>query len=97
MKKHKVSLATRKAEEVVLTDEQQAEIENTQITEQESITKANKRRIRQDLEATDKQMARVAEDIIDLLMQKGIINQVELPAEALAVLVKRKNLRQNLQ
>ena len=42
-----------------------------------------------DLDASDKGMARVAEDVIGLLVSKGLIAETEIPASAKAILDKR--------
>lgn len=49
-----------------------------------------------ELESTDKDMARVAEDIIDLLIFKGILTKQELPATAREKIEQRKILRSKL-
>ena len=48
------------------------------------------------LAATDKQMARVTEDVIAALVAKGTIALTDLPAEARAKLTQRQNWRAQL-
>ena len=45
------------------------------------------------LEATDKDMVRIAEYLLDLLVVKGLITEAELPKEALANLEARRLAR----
>jgi len=47
----------------------------------------------QALEESDKSMARTAESVIDALIAKGTIESSDLPDEAQAILVKRKEER----
>jgi len=48
------------------------------------------------LEATDKDMIRVAEDILNLLVTKGLMTESELPQSAQDKLVNRRNARSAL-
>lgn len=43
--------------------------------------------------ATDDDMARVAEDLAALLLQKGVVSRADLPAPALAKINARRQLR----
>lgn len=45
---------------------------------------------------TDAELARVLEDVIDLLTHKGVIQFTELPSAAQEKLLKRKHFRQNV-
>lgn len=45
------------------------------------------------LEATDKHMVRIAEDLLTLLVTKGVIAETELPADAQAKLASRRIAR----
>lgn len=49
------------------------------------------------LESTDADMARVGEDLLDVLIQKGVISEADLPGKAAEVVSKRKNLRGQLK
>ena len=49
------------------------------------------------LQSSDAELARVLEDIIDLLTAKGIFQFTELPAEAQKKLLSRKHLRQRIR
>ena len=48
------------------------------------------------LEATDKDMIRIAEDLLNLLVDKGLITESELPQYAQDKLSVRRNARANL-
>lgn len=48
------------------------------------------------LRASDAELARVLEDIISLLTDKGVIQFTELPRAAQEKLLQRKSLRQNI-
>ena len=50
-----------------------------------------------DLMATDKEMARIAEDLISILASKGIINMADLPVPVASKLSDRAALRKALQ
>lgn len=50
-----------------------------------------------ELAATDKEMARIAEDLINILTSKGIINMADLPAPVASKLSDRAALRKVLQ
>ena len=45
------------------------------------------------LDASDKEMARIAEDLISALIAKGVISESDLPTIVIDKLVKRKQLR----
>lgn len=51
---------------------------------------------RHELAATDKEVARVAEDVIALLVSKGMFTESELPVKAQETIAKRKALRGQL-
>jgi hypothetical protein len=51
----------------------------------------------QRLRSSDVELARVLEDIVDLLTDKGIIQFTELPEAARQKLLQRKSLRQHIQ
>ena len=46
-----------------------------------------------DLAASDKQMARFAEDLFDALVFKGILHESDLPNIAIVTVSERKNMR----
>ena len=48
------------------------------------------------LAASDREMARIVEDLIDVLIAKKVINFTDFPAEAQKKLLRRSNLRRNL-
>lgn len=48
------------------------------------------------LSATDKGMARVAEDLIDVLLSKGTITETDLPEAVRQKLAERKQLRSQI-
>lgn len=52
--------------------------------------------LKHDLQASDADMARVVEDLIALLIAKGVIDTVELPKAARDKLERRRHLRQRL-
>lgn len=56
-----------------------------------------KEQARADLAATDKEMARIAEDLISILTSKGIINMADLPVPVASKLSDRAALRKALQ
>jgi len=51
---------------------------------------------RQQLVTSDAEMARIAEDLIDVLIARNVINFTDLPHEAQRKLLKRQSLRQRL-
>ena len=55
-----------------------------------------KEQARADLAATDKEMARIAEDLIYALIAKGLIAEAGLPQPARDKLAKRSELRSKL-
>lgn len=52
--------------------------------------------MRQRLNQSDLEMARIAEDLIDVLISRNILNFTDLPREAQRKLVARQKLRRNL-
>ena len=56
-----------------------------------------KEQARADLAATDKEMARIAEDLINTLIAKGFITAQDLPKPAMDKLSDRTALRKTLQ
>lgn len=52
--------------------------------------------MRQRLNQSDLEMARIAEDLIDVLIARNILNFTDLPREAQRKLVARQKLRRNL-
>ena len=56
-----------------------------------------KEQARADLAATDKEMARIAEDLINVLILKGLMTIDDLPRPVIAKLNDRANLRKVLQ
>ena len=50
-----------------------------------------------ELAASDKEMARIAEDLINILTSKGVINMADLPAPVASKLSDRAALRKVLQ
>ena len=96
MKKHRVSLSTKIVNETELSNEERSVIEQewqANLPTQESVIDSQ---ARIELEVSDKEMARVTEDLIDLLLNKGIITSAELPADALEIITTRKSLRDKL-
>ena len=55
-----------------------------------------KEQAKADLASTDKEMARIAEDLINVLLNKGLISTSELPGRAVSKLNDRANLRKLL-
>ncbi len=54
------------------------------------------RHVRGRLLASDTEMARIAEDIIEVLIAKNIVNFTDFPREARQKLLHRRDLRRNL-
>lgn len=52
--------------------------------------------MRQRLSGTDTEMARITEDLIDVLIARNIINFTDLPIQAQKKLVARQKIRRNL-
>lgn len=52
--------------------------------------------MRQRLNQSDLEMARIAEDLIDVLIARNILNFTDLPREAQRKLIARQKLRRNL-
>lgn len=52
--------------------------------------------IRQRLGTTDTDMARISEDLIDVLIGRNILNFTDLPLEAQKKLISRQKIRRNL-
>jgi hypothetical protein len=52
--------------------------------------------MRQRLNQSDLEMARIAEDLIDVLVARNILNFTDLPREAQRKLIARQRLRRNL-
>ena len=52
---------------------------------------------RADLAATDKDLARVTEDLINIMVNNGLIKKEDLPKPVIAKLENRANLRKVLQ
>ena len=50
--------------------------------------------VQAELAESDRQMARVAEDVLAALHAKGVILETELPAETQSLLARRRQLRQ---
>jgi len=48
------------------------------------------------LAASDREMARIVEDLIDVLIANNVINFTDFPAEAQRKLLRRRNLRRSL-
>ncbi len=61
----------------------------------DSIQPENPDEVRQ-LQSSDSDLARVVEDIINLLTDKGVIQFTELPKAAQQKLLQRKTLRKNI-
>ena len=55
-----------------------------------------KEQAKADLVASDKEMARIAEDLINVLLNKGLISTSELPSQVVSKLNDRANLRKLL-
>ncbi|WP_334155159.1 hypothetical protein [Tepidimonas sp.] len=53
-------------------------------------------RARQLLASTDQELARIAEDLIDILIARGVIQFTDFPAEAQAKLLQRRQTRATL-
>ena len=56
-----------------------------------------KEQARADLAASDKEMARIAEDLINIMVNNGLIKKEDLPKPVIAKLESRANLRKVLQ
>ena len=52
--------------------------------------------VRDELAASDREMARIVEDVIDVLIAKNILNFTDFPAEAQNKLLRRRTLRRSL-
>lgn len=52
--------------------------------------------MRRRLSGTDTEMARITEDLIDVLIARNIINFTDLPVQAQKKLVARQKIRRNL-
>lgn len=52
--------------------------------------------MRMRLQGTDTEMARITEDLVDVLISRNIINFTDLPIKAQKKLVARQKLRRNL-
>lgn len=48
------------------------------------------------LAASDREMARIVEDLIDVLIAKNVVNFTDFPAEAQKKMLRRQGLRRNL-
>lgn len=57
---------------------------------------ASPQTMRQRLSGTDTEMARITEDLIDVLIARNIINFTDLPVQAQKKLVARQKIRRNL-
>lgn len=55
-----------------------------------------KEQARADLVATDKEMARIAEDLIQTLISKGVIAESDIPESARDKMARRSELRSKL-
>lgn len=51
---------------------------------------------RETLTASDREMARVVEDLIDVLIAKNVLNFTDFPAEAQKKMLLRRSLRRSL-
>lgn len=51
---------------------------------------------REALAASDREMARVVEDLIDVLIVKNVVNFTDFPPEAQKKMLRRRTLRRNL-
>ncbi len=51
---------------------------------------------RDELGASDREMARIVEDLIEVLITKNMLNFTDFPPEAQKKLLRRHSLRQNL-
>lgn len=56
-----------------------------------------KEQARAELAASDKEMARIAEDLINIMVNNGLIKKEDLPNPVIAKLENRANLRKVLQ
>jgi hypothetical protein len=54
------------------------------------------RHVRGRLEASDTEMARIAEDIIEVLVAKNLVNFTDFPRHTQQKLLRRRSLRRNL-
>ena len=52
--------------------------------------------VQQELTESDASLARITEDLIDILIQRGVIQFTDFPAEAQAKLLQRRQSRVNL-
>lgn len=57
---------------------------------------ANPTVMRDRLSKTDTDMSRITEDVVDVLIQRNILNFTDLPVEAQKKLMTRQKLRRNL-
>lgn len=63
---------------------------------QEYLRGAGPLSVRQQLTGSDLEMARITEDLIDVLIGRNVINFTDLPKQAQRKLVARQKLRRNL-
>ncbi|MDJ0685854.1 MAG: tryptophan synthase subunit beta like protein [Alphaproteobacteria bacterium] len=63
---------------------------------QDYLRSAGPMAVRQRLTGSDLEMARITEDLIDVLIGRNVINFTDLPIEAQKKLVARQKLRKNL-
>jgi hypothetical protein len=57
---------------------------------------ANPKAMRETLNESDTEMARITEDIIDVLISRNMLNFTDLPIQAQRKLMARQKLRRNL-
>lgn len=81
---------------VLLTPEEIAEREAEEQAWIDAAPEREAEATKAELSQTDKDMARVSEDILDLLISKGLFTESELPPKAQETLNKRKQLRSKL-
>lgn len=98
LKKHKVMITGGQStqEEVVLSNEEEQNLLEEwaqNVVTPEQVEKENAQR---ELQQSDKHMARIAEDVINLLISKGMFSFVELPQSVQDILNERQALRAKL-
>ncbi len=57
---------------------------------------AGSQTVQQELTESDASLARITEDLIDILIQRGVIQFTDFPAAAQAKLLQRRQTRVNL-
>jgi hypothetical protein len=92
MEKHKVCVAAKTSETIVLTQAQ----EDQRIAEEIDISVTQEHALIASLTTTDAAMARVTEDLIDVLIASGTMALTDLPQSAQDVIAEREQIRADI-